>query len=135
MLKQLESEVILLDFIPDKDFNIIFHRVSRKIDLKGAGTPAEINRRLKDKIYDYKALQKKRRLKPQVARRRISDLKKLIFRGFARRTIDEAVAHPQGKVALTLKYGRKEARKILLERGRKRIGTIRRRTSSRRRLR
>ena len=119
-----------MDFLPDKEFHPIFDRVSRKVNLKGAGSPAEINRRLKLKIDGYKYLQKKKALlvfeiSKKEARLGIRDLKKLMFRGFGRRTIDEAIARPRGKVALTLRYGRENAKDILLERSRKRIGSLR----------
>ena len=114
-----------MDFMVDKEFHQIFDRVSRKVDLKGAGTPAEINERLKQKIEAYEYLRKKKRLAQRVAKRRISDLKNLMFAGFGRRTIDEAIANPQGKVALTLRYGPEKAKEILLARARKRIGSLR----------
>ena len=119
-----------MDFLPDREFNEIFDRVSRKVNLKGAGSSAEINRRLKLKIDGYKYLQKKKALlvfeiSKKEAELGIRDLKKLMFRGFGRRTIDEAIARPRGKVALTLRYGRENARDILLERSRKRIGSLR----------
>jgi len=110
-----------MDFLPDKEFHPIFDRVSRKVDLGGAGTPEEINKRLKKKIKEIK----KKRLKPAKARRLISELKNLIFAGFGRRAIDEAVANPRGEVALTLRYGREKAKDILLARSRKRIGSLR----------
>ena len=119
-----------MDFMPDREFHVLFDRVSRKVNLKGAGSPAEINRRLKLKIDGYKYLQKKKALlvfeiSKKEAELGIRDLKKLMFRGFGRRTIDEAIARPRGKVSLTLRYGRKNARDILLERSRKRIGSLR----------
>lgn len=119
-----------MDFMPDREFHPIFDRTSRKVNLKGAGSPAEINRRLKLKIDGYKYLQKKKALlvfeiSKKEARLGIRDLKKLIFAGFGRRTIDEAIARPRGKVALTLIYGRENAKDILLERSRKRIGSLR----------
>ena len=118
-----------MDFLPDREFHPIFDRVSRKVNLKGCGTPAEINRRLKLKIDGYKYLQKKKALQvfgisKKEARLGIRDLKKLIFAGFGRRTIDEAIARPRGKVALTLIYGRENAKEILLERARNRIGSM-----------
>lgn len=113
-----------MDFMPDKEFHPLFDRVSRKVDLEGAGTPAEINERLKEKIEVYAYLRKKKRLAPRAARRWISDLKRLMFAGFGRRTIDEAIANPRGEVALTLEYGRENAKEILLERKRKRIGSL-----------
>jgi len=110
-----------VDFMLDKEFNHLFNRISKKVNLKGAGTPQEINRRLNRKIKEYSYLSGTTSLGRFRAKRRISDLKKLIFAGFGRRTIDEAVAKPQGKVALTLKYGREKAKDILLARARRRI--------------
>lgn len=110
-----------MDFMPDKEFHGIFDRVTYRVSLKGAGTPAEVNEKLRHKIKAYKYLQEKERLKKDRARRLISQYRKLIFAGFGRRTIDEAVARPQGKVALTLQYGRKKAREILLARARRRL--------------
>jgi len=100
------------------------------VSLKGVGSPREINKRLKLKIDGYKYLRKKKALhlfgiSKKEARRGIRDLKKLMFAGFGRRTIDEAIAKPHGKVSLTLRYGRKKAKDILLERARKRTGTLR----------
>lgn len=114
-----------MDFIPDKEFHKVFNRVSKKVNLKGAGTPQEINRRLNWKIKEYSHVTGKTPLAQFCAKRRISDLKKLIFAGFGRRTIDEAVANPQEKVALTLKYGRKRAKDILLDRARRRLRSLR----------
>lgn len=121
-----------MDFIPDKEFHKIFNRVSKKVNLKGAGTPQEINRRLNRKIKEYSYLTGKTPLAQFRAKRRISDLKKLIFAGFGRRTIDEAVANPRGKVAFTLKYGREKARDILSDRARRRLGSLRFRRRKRR---
>jgi hypothetical protein len=120
----VERQVIFVDFMPDKEFHPLFDRTSRKVNLKGCGTPAEIDERLKEKIEEYEYLRKKKRLAPRAARRRISDLKNLMFAGFGRRTIDEAIANPRGEVALTLIYGRENAKEILLERARKRIGSL-----------
>jgi len=117
--------VIPTDFMPDKEFHPIFDRVSAVVDLKGAGTPAEINKRLREKIRAYET-QEGKRLNPVRTKRLISQLRGLMFAGFGRRTIDEAVANPQGKVALTLKYGREKAKDILLARARRRIGRPRR---------
>jgi hypothetical protein len=114
-----------MDFMSDKEFHPIFERTTRVVDLKGAGTPAEINERLHQKIGEVKSSLKKGRMKIPQARRWISRLRQLIFAGFGRRTIDEAIAKPRGVVALTLRYGRKKANEILLKRGRKRIGSLR----------
>jgi len=109
-----------MDFVPDKEFHRIFDRVSKKVDLKGAGTPQEINRRLNRKIKEGRYLPRRNQLALFLARNRIPNLEKLVFAGFGRRTIDEAVAKPRGKIALTLKYGRKKTREILA-RARRRI--------------
>jgi len=116
-----------MDFIPDKEFHEIFNRVSQRVDLKGTGTPAEINARLSQRIKAYVYLRRKKKLNPARARRNIYDLRRLIFAGFGRRTIDEAIAKPQGIVALTLRYGRENARGILLERQRRLLRKIRNR--------
>lgn len=110
-----------MDFMPDKEFHKLFDRISKIVDLHGAGTPREINVRLNQKINEYRYLPRRSQLAVFFARSRMPNLKKLIFAGFGRRAIDEAVAKPHGKVALTLKYGREKAREILLARARKRL--------------
>ena len=110
-----------MDFIPDKEFHKIFNRVSKIVDLEGAGTPEEINERLNQKVAKDRYLSVKNELTLFHARGRTPKLKKLISGGFARRTIDEAIANPRGKIALTLKYGRERAKDILLKRARRRL--------------
>lgn len=110
-----------MDFLSDKEFHKIFNRISKIVDLKGAGTPQEINERLNQKVEKDRYLSGKNELALFHARGRIPELKKLIFAGFARRTIDEAVANPRGKIALTLKYGRERAKDMLLKRARGRL--------------
>jgi hypothetical protein len=114
--------VIYLDDVPDREFDKVFDRVSRKVDLKGAGTPAEVHRRLNRKIKEIKHEYRTDLLSQLRAESKIAPLRTLIFRGFGRRVIDEAVADPHGKIALVLKYGRKRAKRILLKR-RKRLFT------------
>ena len=108
-----------MDFLPDKEFNEIFNRVSRKVNLKDAGTPAEIHRRLHRKIKEYENEYWIDPFSQLRAENEIANMRTLIFSGFGRRAIDEAVANPEGIVALTLKYGRKKARKIWLTRKKK----------------
>lgn len=105
-----------MDFLSDKEFHEIFDRVSAKVDLRGANSPEEVNRRLKQKIKEYP---------PRLSSGWISFLKRLMFAGFGRRTIDQAIANPRGKVALTLKYGKEKAKDILLARARRRLGSLR----------
>ena len=116
------------DFVPDSEFNRIFDRVIFIVDLRGAKTPAEINKRLKMACDQARSL--RRTYRPKLSQGWISFLRKLVP-SFGRRTIDEAVANPRGKVALTLKYGRKKAKDILLDRARRRLGSLRARKRKR----
>jgi hypothetical protein len=136
-----------VDFMPDREFHPMFDRVSKKVNLKGAGSPAEINNRLTKAIKkeEEKIKMIKEAINEGYAKRSAlttwlkkirTDIKydkQLIFAGFGRRTIDEAITRPRGKVALTLRYGRKKAKDILLERARNRIGTMRVRRRRKRR--
>jgi len=111
----------MTDHMPDKEFHELFDRISEKIDLKGASTPAEINQRLSGKIREYGHASGTSPFASFHVENRISRLKRLIFAGFGRRAISEAIANPHGIVALTLKYGKRRAREILLKRRRKPI--------------
>jgi len=106
-----------MDFMPDIEFHILFRRISNTIDLEGCATPQEVNSRLKQRINEYKA----HGVTPfgnYVAYKKIAALRNLVAGGFGRRTIAEAMAKPHGEVALTLKYGRETARRILTRRKR-----------------
>lgn len=103
------------DFLPDYEFRDIFCRVATKVDLRGANTPQEVNQRLLRNINAYP---------PRLSQGWISFLSKLIP-SIGRRTIDEAIAQPRGIVALTLKYGKKTADRLLSEQSRKRIEYLR----------
>jgi len=111
-----------LDFVPDSEFNRIFDRVSVKVDLRGANTPAEINRRLKMACDQARSL--RRTYRAELSKGWISFLRRLVP-SFGRRAIDEAVSKPQGKVALTLRYGRIRAKDILLDRARRQLYSLR----------
>ena len=123
MQQTTAEEVNDMDYLPDHEFNEIFDRVSKKVDLRGANSPKEVNRRLKQKIKEYP---------PRLSSGWISFLKRLMFAGFGRRTIDQAVADPRGLVSLTLRFGRQKARDILLDRARRRLGSLRYRKRKRR---
>ena len=111
-----------MDFMLDKEFHKLFDRVSKFVDLQGAGPPREINERLRQKINEYRYLPRRSQLAVFFERSRMPNLKKLIFAGFSRRSIDEAISKPNGKVSLTLRFGRKKAHRILRARVRKRLG-------------
>ncbi|RJS91361.1 hypothetical protein CW705_04005 [Candidatus Bathyarchaeota archaeon] len=114
----------------DIEFHAIFDRVSKVVDLKGAYSAAAINRRLEQ----YFLVLEDERLKRiaqgrRVPNRILSDqeqmLKLLKRNRFASRVIAELIANPEGKVALTIRYGRKRAKEILLRRARERHGRMR----------
>jgi hypothetical protein len=125
-----------MDWMPDREFHPIFDRTSKRVNFKGAGSPAEIDDKMKGSIKKDKekikmineAIREGYAKKGPLAnwkrkiRSDIKDKRQLIFAGFARRTIDEAIARPQGRVALTLRHGYKKAKAILLERAQERIG-------------
>ena len=114
-----------MDFMPDIEFHFIFDRVTRTVSLKGCTSVNDINKRIKNKVKQIKKEAHKKR--GGKARYSVSQLRKLLFRGFGRRTINEAIVDPNGKISLTLQHGRKKAREILLARARKRLGPLRRR--------
>ena len=108
-----------MDFMPDIEFHKVFNRISKRINLKGCNTPEEINVRLKKKIYEIKVTHATPIGALQVGGKIIS-LRTLIYRGFARRAIDDAGAYPRGKIALTLRFGRNKALEIIEKRKHKR---------------
>jgi hypothetical protein len=105
-----------MDFTPDAEFHPIFDRTSKRVNLEGCATAQEVNARLRRKINEYKATDTEGPLEQFQLEKKIRSLRTLVEAGFARRTIHEAMANPQGKVALTLKYGRKKALLILSRR-------------------
>lgn len=110
-----------MDFLPDKEFHKAFDRISSKVNLKGATTASEINDRLKHKIFEIRSEYAPTPISYFQAEKRIAPLKSLIFSGFGRRAIDDAIAKPTGLVALTLKYGRAYAKHAVENRKKKRI--------------
>jgi Holliday junction resolvasome RuvABC DNA-binding subunit len=94
----------------------MFDRTSKRVNLEGCATAQEINARLKRKINEYKTTDTEGPLEQFQLEKKIRSLKTLVEAGFARRTIYEAMANPRGKVALTLRYGRKRALHILSKR-------------------
>jgi len=101
-----------LDFMPDREFHPLFDRTSKRVNLQGCETPEEINARLIRRIKEQKAIYGNTPLSPFQGENKVAGIRTLINAGFGRRTIDEAMARPRGKVALTLKYGRDKALRI-----------------------
>ena len=98
--------------------------------MKGAYSVAEINRRLEQYFLALEDERLKRIVQGRrVPKRILSDqeqmLKLLKRNRFASRVIAEIIANPEGKVALTIRYGRKRAKEILLRRARERRGRMR----------
>ncbi len=110
-----------MDFLPDSEFHEIFDRTSKKVNLKGASTAGEINNRIVKKAHRIQNEYGSDPLSQMQAESRIEPLKKLLFSGFGRRAIDEAIANPQGKIARTLKLDQEEIQRIKARRKRKLI--------------
>ena len=108
-----------MDFFPDKEFHKLFDRISQRINLEGAGSPTEINERLRQRIQELKYIYGNDPLAPLRTQGPISQIRALISGGFARHAIDEAIANPHGEIALTLKLGKRRAQKILMKRRRR----------------
>lgn len=117
----------ILDTIPDKTFIGIFQRTTEYVNLKDTMTPDEIDERMKyvEKkmlMMQHKASRDKTSHKWMVMRKHMRILR---HNGFGSRTIYEAIMKPQSRIGLTLRYGRKRADEMLLERARKRQSIIR----------
>ncbi len=79
------------------------------IDMKGAYTREEINRRVEAAEKAALYLGRRGDLDPQTVRQRIARLAKLRKADIGSRAISEARRHPDGMVNLTLHYGRDKA--------------------------
>ena len=88
-----------------EDFPRIFLRVRKIVTFRGANTATEVTQRIQLKIDEFP---------PKLSPGKIEFLRKMIP-WFGVATIDAARANPYGEVALTLKYGRKAAEKIMEE--------------------
>lgn len=114
-----EGEVIRLDFVPDKEFHILFVRISATVDLRGAFAPEEVNARIMRGAKAIKFLAEKGYMNPKTAYHAADNLEKLVYTegtDFGTRAISTARRHPYGLENLTLNYGRSKAIDILLER-------------------
>jgi len=117
--KHLVAEVIRLDFVPDKEFHILFVRISATVDLRGAFTPEEVNTRILRGAKTLKFLAERGYMSPKRAYHDADNLEKLVYTqgtDFGTRAISTARRHPYGLENLTLNYGRSKAIDILLER-------------------
>jgi len=138
-----------MDSLPAHEFMKLFQRMSAYIDLKGCETPEDIEQKMIDAIKIMRRA-RDRGKKPSTRKKwggriklirtlgrdgvpAVSEkLKGKTRMGFARRAIQYAEIHPRSRLALTLQYGKKTARKILRRRLLKRLRTIAREKRKRR---
>lgn len=105
-----------MDSIPSYEFHAIFERTSQFINFKGNFTEEEIEAELirVRNICKEMAEKANTRKKQLIYNSKKVAIDKLIEHGFPRRIIVEAQRNPKGKVALTLLYGYREAKRRLL---------------------
>jgi hypothetical protein len=105
-----------MDSIPSFEFHEIFDRTTDVVDLEGKGTVSEIERALW-RIREY-CRRRYQRAETEKERARFKaatvNYDNLLRYGFARRVIREAMSDPNGFYALTLRFGKIEARRRLL---------------------
>lgn len=112
-----------MDSIPSYEFHKIFDRISQTVNLKGKFSAEEIE----EELVRVRNACKRMAERAETRERQVLynskkvAIDKLIEYGFAGRVIAEARADPEGKVALTLRYGYEEARKRLLAQARTKI--------------
>lgn len=104
------------DFMPDKEVHKKFIRICYDVDVQGALTPDELDRRLKDAAEMLRFLGKRGYVDAERANRNANNLEKVVGTGFSPRVISIAKTHPYGIINLTLNYGPKEAVRRTMER-------------------
>ena len=127
-----------MDSLTDRSFMDLFNRMSEYIDFKDCKTPEDIEYEMIKAIRLMKRARDKAK-KPSTVKKWSGRLKHLYIlgrdgipaktlkktrMGFAVRTLEETMLHPRRRIALTLKYGKEEARKILRKRLLKRLRTM-----------
>jgi len=117
-----------MDEMPNYEFHEIFDRVSSNVDLKGKFTVIEIEKALwRVREYCRRGYQKSETARER-ARFKIAKVSydNLLQHGFAHRVIEEASLDPQGFIAMTLRFGKIEARRRLLAQKKTRMRLYRR---------
>lgn len=125
-----------MDTIPDEEFMGIFDRISETLNLKGSFTADEIDARMKRRENALKEARKVTESKSVHHRLTIAikNFRKLRLNGhptFSEKVITVASENPHGRIKLTLLYGRKKAKEILLSRHKARV-LLRRKKSKQR---
>lgn len=133
-----------MDSIPDREFMDLFDRFSLYVDVKDCETPEDIVDSINASIRLMKRITKKAKRKRTVKRwnKKIKLLRVLKREGYSAkspklkgktrmgiqtRIIEHARLHPRRAIALTLRYGKKRAVKILRERKKRKISEYARR--------
>ena len=123
-----------MDSISAYEFHCIFNRTSDTVDLKGKLSVQAIEEEMakarescRKRYGRAESSRERRRLKTSVIQ-----LGHLVDYGFARRAIFEGVRNPSGLIALTLNYGKIEAKRRILAQRRAQIRFNYRRPTSRR---
>lgn len=113
-----------MDSIPRYEFHKIFQRVSCDVNLKGASTPEEIDRRLEKAARNFREMARETTYEIERMRllKKAKSIEILKEKGFANATIREAVDNIYGLVGLTLRFDRRKADEMrqAFERARKR---------------
>jgi hypothetical protein len=112
-----------MDSISSYEFHEIFDRVTVYIDLEGKCTEYEIQKSLefaRDKCRRLAEKAKTAKERNSLKRDAIS-YNNLVQNRFAARVIEEATNNPDGIIALTLLYGKAEAKQRILAQERARI--------------
>ncbi len=119
-----------MDSIPDRQFLRIFKRVSTYVDFKGCKTPEDVEKKMQETIASMRRA--RQRADNDTVRKKLTIAIKrylILLRegvpskynhktrvGFQTWLIHKAKSEPTGKIALTLKYGRRKAEEIIQRR-------------------
>jgi len=117
-----------MDTLPDFVFLPIFDRVSRVVHFGRSRSLQEVKNRIKRILKRQKQAYQTAKKQSTVRKYRTEyqNLRKLYRHEFPERTWEDAERNPGGIVDLTLRYGRDKAIEMRLERGRRRMGPLRR---------
>jgi len=107
-----------MDSVSSPELAGIFERVSDHVDLRGATSAWQIEKRMRHTIDKYKTMVKIERAADKPRKSRIKEfghaadeLDKLVEHDFSTRVIDEANRRPKSVIAQTLLYGSEKAKK------------------------
>ena len=108
-----------MDTIPYRQFIGIFQRTTEHVNLKDTMTPEEIDERMKAVEIKMLRLQHEAKTKGASHYWKSARAHLRVLRHdskFSRNAMKFAIAYPKGRIALTLRYGRKRAEEIMRNR-------------------